>query len=249
MRQMTTPPQLSSRRLFIFGGAVAVLGLALLLYTFKFSKILSSDDFARLTNVGKNYFDKGEAEKAVASFQQALQLNTAHPDAHLNLANAYFLAGQNENVIKEAQEVLSLDRNSAAAHYLIGCVNLRLGKNEDALKELQESQNIDPAVTALNFQLSLAHEKLGHLEDAARELEAVIKFEPDHPAAHYRLSQLLLRLGNKEEANQHLEQHRQIIAKKPGVPTDPSAYERCKHTQARLPFQMEQPDPRGVKGS
>jgi Flp pilus assembly protein TadD len=248
MRQMTTPPpQLSSRRLFIFGGAVAVLGLALLLYTFKFSKILSGDDFARLTNVGKNYFDKGEAEKAVASFQQALQLNTAHPDAHLNLANAYFLAGQNENVIKEAQEVLSLDRNSAAAHYLIGCVNLRLGKNEDALKELQESQNIDPAVTALNFQLSLAHEKLGHLEDAARELEAVIKFEPDHPAAHYRLSQLLLRLGNKEEANQHLEQHRQIIAKKPGVPTDPSAYERCKHTQARLPFQMEQPDPRGVK--
>src|SRR6266581_4289141 len=136
MRQMTTlPPKLSSRRVFIFCGAVVVLGLALLLYTFKFSKILSGDDFVRLTNAGKNYFDKSEADKAIASFQQALKLNPAHPDAHLNLANAYFLAGQNENVIKQAQEVLNIDRNSAAAHYLIGCANLRLGKNEDALKE------------------------------------------------------------------------------------------------------------------
>src|SRR5262249_51207209 len=98
---MTSPPaKLSSRHVLIMCAAVAVLGLALLIYTFKFSKLLRGDDFVRLTNVGKNYFDRGEADKAIASFQQALQANPTHPDAHLNLANAYFLAGQYDNAIK-----------------------------------------------------------------------------------------------------------------------------------------------------
>ncbi len=143
--------------------------------------------------------------------------------------------------------MLQADRDSAAAHYLIGCAYLRLGNAQEALKALQQSHQIDPAVTALNFQLALAYEQLGHNEEALQQLQTVIEFEPEHPAAHYRLSQLLLRAGRQAEAAEELKKHQALLAKRPNTANDPAAFERCKHTIAKLPFKLEQPLADGVK--
>src|SRR5438045_2659787 len=96
-----------------------------------------TDEFARLTNTGKNYYDRGEADKAVAALEQALALNPSHPDAHLNLACACLLANQTEKALLHAEEVLKQDPNSAPALYIAGCASLRLGKAQEALKYLQ----------------------------------------------------------------------------------------------------------------
>src|SRR5204863_4165777 len=90
-------------------------------------KQAAKDEFTRLTNTGKNYYDRGEAQKAVAVLEQALTLNPSHPDAHLNLASAYLLSNQPEKALAQAQETLKQDPNSAAALYLAGCASLRLG--------------------------------------------------------------------------------------------------------------------------
>jgi Flp pilus assembly protein TadD len=206
-----------------------------------------ADQFTRLTNLGKSQLEGGDAGKAIDLFRQALVLNPTLPEAQLNLANAYLLANQPENAIQQSAQVLRVDPNSAAAHYLIGCANLRLGEAEEALKALQQSFKIDPAVTALNFQLALAHERLGHQDEAIQQLQTVVDFEPEHPAAHYRLSQILLRAGRPAEAAEELKKHQELIAKRPNISNDVAVFERCKHTQARLPFKLEQPLPEGVK--
>jgi tetratricopeptide (TPR) repeat protein len=206
-----------------------------------------ADQFTRLTNLGKSQLEGGEAGKAIDLFRQALALQPTLPEAQLNLANAYLLANQPENTVQQSEQVLRADPNSAAAYYLIGCANLRLGKAEEALKALQQSFKIDPAVTALNFQLALAHERLGHQDEALQQLQTVIDFEPEHPAAHYRLSQILLRAGRHAEAAEELKKHQELMAKRPNISNDVAVFERCKHTQARLPFKLEQPLPEGVK--
>lgn len=206
-----------------------------------------ADAFIRLTNLGKSQLEQGDGAKAVGFFQQALQANPASLEAHLNLANAFLLANRPADAIREAAEVLRLDANSAPAHYVAGCAWLRAGDATNALQSLQQSQKIDPAVTALNFQLGLAHEQLGHAEDAVREFQTVIEFEPEHPAAHYRLSQLLLRLGQQAEATTALQKHQELLAKNPNRPNDVAAFEKCKHTAAKVPFKLEQPLADGVK--
>ena len=67
---------------------------------------LSTDDFTRLMNTGKSYYEGGETEKAIEAFRKALALNPTHLDAHLNLANACLLANQSTNAIQEAQEAV-----------------------------------------------------------------------------------------------------------------------------------------------
>jgi tetratricopeptide (TPR) repeat protein len=208
-----------------------------------------SDEFTRLSNLGKSALEKGDAPRAIQVFEQALKLAPTSPDARLNVANAFLLANQPDTAIQHAEAVLAVDPNSAAAHYIVGCANLRLDRAEAALKALQQSQKIDQAVTAVNFQLALAHERLGQLDEALLQLQTVVEFEPDHAAAHYRMSQILQRLGRADEAAQELQKHRDILAKKPPQTTDVATFERSKHTQARLPFKLEQPLSAGIKVS
>jgi len=63
----------------------------------------AGDEFSRLTNLGRTYYEKGEAEKAVAPFEQALRLNPGHPDARLNpVANT---AGATDTAIVRIEQL------------------------------------------------------------------------------------------------------------------------------------------------
>src|SRR2546422_14051 len=93
-----------------FLSSLLLISLALSLAS---CKQAAKDEFTRLTNTGKNYYDRGEAQKAVAVLEQALALNPSHPDAHLNLASAYLLANQPDKALAHAQETLKQDPNSA----------------------------------------------------------------------------------------------------------------------------------------
>jgi Tfp pilus assembly protein PilF len=205
-----------------------------------------AEDFVSLMNTGKNYYDKGEAAKAIPAFERALQLQPAHPDVHLNLANAYLLADQPTNALRHAQQALQLEPNSGAAHYLAGCAYLRLRQPQEAVKELQTAKQIDKTVNAVSFQLGRAHQELGQFEDARAQFEEVLTFEPDHPAANYNLSQVLLRLGLADEAKAALDRHQALLAQRQGPAVTPALLERCRYTEARAPFKPELPDRQGV---
>src|SRR5207302_11075856 len=76
-----------------------ILLLSLVLFPLVSCKPKPKDEFIQLTNTGKNYYDKGQPDKAVAALEQALALQPSHPDAHLNLACAYLLANQPEKAL------------------------------------------------------------------------------------------------------------------------------------------------------
>jgi Flp pilus assembly protein TadD len=206
----------------------------------------AGDEFTRLTNTGKNYYDQGQADKAATAFESALKLRPEHPDAHLNLANAYLRANQPQKALDHAQAALKADQNSGAAHFISGCALLRLGKPKEALQALQQAKTIDRTINAVSFQLGRAHQQVGNFEDAAAQFAEVVQFEPDHGAAHYLLSQVLLRLNKPDEANQALAQHQKVNAGKAGQITDPAIFEKSEYTKIRAPFELEQPDPEGV---
>ncbi len=224
-----------------------VLGLGLVVLAILLLRPTRSENgFTRLMTRGNGYLEKGDATNAIAAYLQVIKLAPENLDARLNLANGYLLAGDCTNVIEQCQQALNLDHNSAAAFYLMGCAYLRLNQAEQAVQAFQQSKQIDPAVTELHFQLGLAQMRLGHLDDAISEFETVVQFEPEHPSVHYQLSQLYQRAGRAEDAAREMQKHQEILAKKPGGPSGPATFERCKYTQPRMAFALEQPERRGV---
>ncbi|HKS36912.1 MAG TPA: FG-GAP-like repeat-containing protein [Verrucomicrobiae bacterium] len=242
-------PNRANRRVAVYFFLVLAVILTPLFFAFWVGNKsgLSGDEFARVMSVGKNYYDKGEAAKAVEAFQKAVELQPTHPDALLNLANACLFAGRSDDALKYAQEVLNLDHNSAAAYYVAGCARVRLRKFEDAIKSLQPAKDLDRKVNAVSFQLGRAFFESGKFQEAAEQFEEIIQFEPEYPSANYLLSQALVRLGRTDEATQALQRHQQIQARKPAPSADVSFFERCVYTEARVPFQLEQPSRNGVK--
>ncbi len=206
-----------------------------------------SDEFSRLSNLGRTYYEKGEAEKAVTAFAQAVQLDPRHPDAQLNLANAYLLADEPAKAIEQARAVVDADHNAVAGYYILGCAWLRLNKPDEAVKALQQAKTLDPSEAAIVFQLGVAQQALNRVDEAIAEFQEAVALNPEHPAAWYRLSQLLLRAGKQDEAAQALERHRQIAAKQSNQPNTPATYERSKYTQIRTPFKLQQPDTKGIQ--
>lgn len=211
----------------------------------------TTDQFARLMNIGKNYYEQGNAARAIETFEKAAALSPGHPDVLMNLANAHLLAGQPEAAIRYAQEVIHLEANPAAAHYVMGCAYIRLLKFEDAIKELQTSKDIDQKVNAVSFQLGRAYFSAGKYQEAADEFSEVIQFESPaalaYVSAHYNLGQALVRLGQTDQANEKLTEYQKLLAERPNRPADLTALERCAYTQARVPFRLEQPAAEGVK--
>ncbi len=231
-----------SKRLILIVLGLALLGLAVFLLRSRGS----GDDFTRLMTRGNGFLERGDATNAIANYLQVVKLAPENLDARLNLANAYLLADNSSNVIEQCQQALGLDQNNGAAYYLMGCAYLRLNQAEAAVQSFQQSKKIDPAVNALDFQLGLAEARLGRLADAIREFEMVEKFDPENSSVHYQLSQLYQRAGRADDAAREMQVHQQVLAKNPGGSSGPATFERCKYTQPRIAFKLEQPDAHGI---
>src|SRR2546423_13771377 len=169
--------------------AQTLLVIMICIAAFSCKQAKTENDFIRLTNIGRNYYDSGQATKALGPLQQALAQNPANADAHLNVAVAALAANQPELAITHAQEALKLDHNSGPANYILGSAYLRLGRAKEAVQALQQAKDIDRTVNAVSFQLGRAYQQLNQFEAARDQFAEVTQFETNHPAAYYNLSQ------------------------------------------------------------
>jgi tetratricopeptide (TPR) repeat protein len=208
----------------------------------------SPSDVRYLLSSAKSELENLHPDRALPILQQAVQQYATELDARLDLANVYLLLDRSNDAIEQANEALKLDPASAPAYYVAGSAHLRLQQYEPAVKALSDCQHIDPNVAAVNFQLGRAYQGLGQFQAARDALEQAIKLEPQHPSAHYVLSQVLLRLGKQDDAAAELARHKAILAKRPNVQITTATFERCVHTQLRVPFRAtEEPSGEGIK--
>jgi len=208
----------------------------------------ASDQFLRLMNAGKNYLDQGDATNALAVYKKAQAMVPNDADVHLNLASSYLSIGAAAEAIREAEEALKIEPDSAAAFFIKGSAWLRQAKPEEASKALENVQKIEPGEAAALFQLGRAKAELRQWDAAIAAFKEGIATDPNHlhRTAHYLLAQALLHAGRQEEAQQELQQH-QASLEAGGPAAGIASFERCKYTQARVPFRLEQPDREGVK--
>lgn len=204
------------------------------------------DEFTRVMNTGKNYYDQGQVEKALPLFERAVQLEPSRTDALLNLANTYLLLNQPEQALARAEQALSFDRNLAAAYYIAGCAHLRLRQVEDGVKALFSARDLDPTVAAVHYQLGRGQAELGQMDDAVASLREAVRLEPEHAAAWYALGQALIRSGQQDEGLKAIKRNEELRAKNPAALANTATYERCKFTQALAPQKIERPDPTGI---
>ncbi len=130
------------------------------------------------------------ADAALAAYRRALEMDPAHPDAHLNAGRLLHEKG---------------DLEGAEGHY-------RRAREIEAEGSSAGTMVIAGIAGVAAFNLGVVLQDLERLEEAAEAYEAALEADPDLADAHYNLAGVYEALGNPKGAFRHLKAYRALIA-------------------------------------
>jgi len=163
--------------------------------------------------LGLALHNKGQLERAIAHYREAVQLDPAHALAQVNLGRALQARGQPDAGIVHCRAALRLAPDMPEAHYSLGLCLHAQGDKQAAATHYRKALGLKPAYAE-------AHGSLGDiLSEAGADPEAILHYNdylrirPDHAETCVKLAMSLHRAGYLEDAANHC---RRAIRIKPG---------------------------------
>ncbi|HUP50003.1 MAG TPA: tetratricopeptide repeat protein [Thermoanaerobaculia bacterium] len=165
----------------------------------------------------------GEAGKALAAFERALELDAGLVEARFNRGVALLRIGDLRAAaaafaaLSGAGEETGTSQTSlrAGAAYHQALALDRLGDRDGAARSLDRALTIDPSFAPAMLYAGLLRERRGQLDAAVRSYLAYLKIHPDSTAALLRVGITAQRAGRTDVAITYL---RRVIEKSPDSP-------------------------------
>ena len=157
-------------------------------------------DAQGFAKVGDVLLARGETERAIASYHQALALNPQLFETHLSLAAAKARQGKLAEATVSCRNAIALHPNHSGAHHELGCLLERQGKLDEASTSFQRAIALDPNHVDSHNNLATLLGRQGRLDEACASLQKVLALDPNHCDAHCNLGNVLLHQGKLDDA-------------------------------------------------
>lgn len=125
--------------------------------------------------LGFAYFENGNVDKAVESFEQAVELDSKNIDALFVLGLVYAEEGEYGKAEEQFIHILEMDPENADAWYELGFLYLNTELYDDAAACFHLVNQIDPANPDAPYELARLHAVQGNPEEALEQLELALK--------------------------------------------------------------------------
>jgi predicted TPR repeat methyltransferase len=159
-----------------------------------------SSDAEAYAKVADVLLARGETERAITSYDQALALNPQLFEAHLGLAAARARQGRLAEATISCRNAISLNPDHSNAHNELGCLLERQGKLDEASTSFQRAIALDPNHVNAHNNLATLWARQGRLDEACASLQKVLALDPGHCDAHCNLGNVLLHQGKLDDA-------------------------------------------------
>lgn len=155
-------------------------------------------------NLGMIYLERGDLDRAGASFRRAIALKPDYYEALANLGTVLIQTGDLDEARQHNDVALRVSPGYLPALVNRGAFLVRDGKLDDAMRTFasvlrQDSTNAD----ALNG-LGAALASSGQFEQAVRAFDAALRLKPTFLAARLNRVRALIRIGRFDDADQEL---------------------------------------------
>ncbi|MBI2413897.1 MAG: tetratricopeptide repeat protein [Deltaproteobacteria bacterium] len=153
------------------------------------------------SNLGLAYKDSGELDKAVASYEKAIEIDPNYADAYGNRGVAYLKLGRMNDALEDLSTAIRLNPESAELHGNRGVAFITTGEYEKAIGDLSESIRLSPSTAAKGyFNRGISYKALGMNAEAVSDFTRTIEAEPSFGGAHNNRGGAYLRMGSFDEA-------------------------------------------------
>jgi spermidine synthase/tetratricopeptide (TPR) repeat protein len=200
-----TPAEAARARLLAEGGTRRVDGSAYL-------GALVPESAEMHNILGSALADKGEFDRAIAEFREALRLEPDSASAHENLGLALSSHQEPEEAVVHLRRSVQLDPGSGRAHYALAGILLAAGQYEGAIDELRASLRVTPDSVEIHDGLGIVLASQGKLDEAVDEFRASLRLRPISAGAHNNLGMALASQGKLDAA---IDEFHQALALQP----------------------------------
>jgi Flp pilus assembly protein TadD len=130
-------------------------------------------------NLGNALRDKGDHDRAIVKYREAIRLKPDYAEAHNNLGLALGGMGELDGAIAEYREAIRLKPTFAEAHVNLGVTLGRdKGDLDGAVAELREAICLKPNLADAHLGLSVALQAKGERQAALDECREAFRLDP-----------------------------------------------------------------------
>jgi len=163
-------------------------------------------------NLGYALYRKGELDKAVTQYRQALEIQPGYPQALNNLGIALRQMGELDDAIQQYRKALQSQPDYAEAHYNLGIALFAKGDTEEAIAQYRQALLTAPENAKAHNNLGIALALKGNMEEAIQQYRKALQSQPDYAEAHYNLGNAFVTCDKLDEA---IAQYRQALELNP----------------------------------
>ncbi len=166
---------------------------------------LAGNSAAIQFNLGNLYFEEGENELALESFQSALKKLPTFRRAHRNISYVYARELKWDDALPHLVQALELGDQSGSVYGLIGYCRMEKEQYASALQAYRMAQITEP--DSLDWKAGVAQclQFLNQNEEALALIEEVIQSRPDEDSYYLLQASIQLAMGRPADARVNLE--------------------------------------------
>jgi lipoprotein NlpI len=133
---------------------------------------------------GNGYHEKGDYDRAILDYDQAIRLNPSHANAFSNRGVAYARKGDYDRAIQDYDEAIRLNPNHADAFSNRGVAYGRKGDYDRAIQNYDEAIRLNPNHANALYNRGNAYKRKGDYDQAVKDYDRVIRLNPKHADAY-----------------------------------------------------------------
>lgn len=134
--------------------------------------------------------EAGDKPRAMALYEEILEIDPAYAAAHINLGTMYFHLRQFDRAEELYRSATAADPSYVLAFFDLGNVLDELQRLDESIAAYHEAIALSPRYPDAHYNLALAHERKGEFRCALRHWQAYIRLDNRGPWADHARGQI-----------------------------------------------------------
>lgn len=176
------------------------------LFAFILSLVISISSLAQssmenFVKEGIQYHDNGDYDKAIETYEKALEIDPNSTLVNYEIALSYFTKGAYKKAVEYSDVVLKQDKDFLLQAYVTKGSSLdMLGKTKESIKLFNKAIKKTKGHYLLYYNQGLNYYKINDLENAEENIIKAIELNPNHSSSHFILAHIHHHKGNSVQA-------------------------------------------------
>lgn len=151
---------------------------------------LTPDNADAHNNLGQRYQQRGEYQKAIEAYRQAIEMRPNFYSAYNNLAVCYGKLKMYPEAEAALRKCIALKPDDFYAMNNLAVMFIETGRLQDGVRMAEQAVKIEPGYANAHVTLGSAYAMSRRFDEAEREFREALRIEPDNRAATENLSRL-----------------------------------------------------------